>query len=107
MEFYKTQRGGDICLHEAYEYLVSYRAKNGLITWRCRHHKELKCKSTMTTRGEELVKPPAEHSHPSDLGKAKARQIVSKMKLDGAQQMSSTRNILATNVTGVPDDAFR
>ena len=36
MEFYKSERGGDVCLYQAFEYLVKRRKADGTIQWWCR-----------------------------------------------------------------------
>ncbi len=103
MEFYKSVRGGDVCLYGAYEYLVKRKKANGVTQWRCRDWKKLNCPAKMETRGEEVIQAPSEHSHATDLAGARAKIVMSHMKEDAEQQLASTRNILGTRLEGVPD----
>ncbi len=102
MEFYKSERGGDVCLYQAFEYIVKMRREEGVIHWRCREYRKFRCKATLITKGDEVMKQQNEHCHGANLARARANLVVSQMKEDAAAQSTTTRNILGSRLEGVP-----
>ncbi len=102
MEFYKSNRGGDVCLYKGYEFCIKRKKPDGSMLWRCRTSQKTLCRSTMITRGEVILREPLDHSHESNLVKAKACKVKSNAKVEAMRQVASTRNILGTHLEAVP-----
>lgn len=78
MEFYKSYRGGDVCMYQGYEYLRKRQLANGNVMWRCRQVNKFRCNATIVIDGGEILSKGPDHTHLPDLpgAKAKLRQAV-------------------------------
>jgi len=56
MELYKSERGADVCLYNQFEYTVKRKKDDGTVQWRCREEKQSKCRATLHTKGNGILK---------------------------------------------------
>ena len=62
MEYSKSRKGNRVLLYRGYEYLQD-RFQNGVTFWRCRYYRYLKCRSSLMTENDKVIKEPIKRSH--------------------------------------------
>ena len=75
-----------------FEYLC-FRNINGVLTWRCRQSRSVKCHSIMKTKDGNIVQP-NEHGHDSCPQNAEANVARSKMRQDMRVVSATPRNVM-------------
>ncbi|XP_021920177.1 broad-complex core protein isoforms 1/2/3/4/5-like isoform X7 [Zootermopsis nevadensis] len=100
MEFSSSQKGNKVLTFLGFEYLY-FRTINGVLTWRCRQSRSVKCNSIMKTKDGNIVQPPTEHCHDSCPQKAEANIAKSKMRSDTSQTWTIRREPVTGFLTGL------
>ena len=97
-----TERGKPMLFYNSYEYITKKQLKNGDTVWRCSKCKNLRCKATMITRGDLVVKNGESlHNHEGNIDKSRAKQSVAKMKATINQTGSAPAVAMATVVNNL------
>ena len=105
----RSQRGGEVFLHEGHEYLRRTPAQwmsPDKKYWRCRKYKSQSCKAMLVTQGERIVSGPSEHSHSGDpvqVAVVRARTTIVNRAEGG---LETPRLILGEQLTVMSDDAL-
>ena len=89
-------RGKPILCLNGYEYNVK-TSNNERTYWRCIKYYSLKCKSSLITEGETIIKDPSEHIHDIDHGKSTAREVFISMK-EAVKHNSSVSNAMVSGL---------
>lgn len=105
MEFITTQKGNRVLIYLGFEYL-QFRVTNGIVSWRCRQSRSIKCKSMMKTQGEEIIQEPTNHCHDSCVQKIKANISKNKMK-DAINAVGATpRNVMGDVMSEISNEVL-
>jgi hypothetical protein len=104
MEFSSSQKGNQVLTYFGFEYL-SFRTINGVLTWRCRQSRSIKCHSIMQTK-DGNIQQPTKHFHDSCPQKAEANVARSKMKQDLRVVSATPRNVMRNVLSELSNDVL-
>ncbi|XP_053148756.1 uncharacterized protein LOC128343547 isoform X2 [Hemicordylus capensis] len=103
MEFSRSQKNNKVMIYLGFEYLA-FRTVNGVVTWRCRQNRSIKCHSIIKTKDGNIVQEPTEHCHDSCPQKAAANVARSKMRQDMRAVSATPRNVMGNVLSGLSND---
>ena len=86
--FTVSTRGNPLLVIDSHQYYQKRETLN-YTTWRCVNCNTLKCKSTVHTRGTEIIKKPSDHNHGTHAGESEARQVIQKIKENSLQKTAT------------------
>ncbi len=79
VEFLSTTHGTRLAVLDNYHYYRKLDLKTTTL-WRCSKFNTLKCKATMHTSGNKVVKQTNDHNHGIETGQTGAREVIQKIK---------------------------
>lgn len=107
MEFSRSQGGNEVLSYQGFEYLY-FRNNNGVLTWRCRQNRAMKCHANIKTHNNTIVRPPMDHCHDACCPqKVEANLARSLMKQAMKSAVSATpRNVMGSVLSHVSSDVL-
>ena len=105
MEYSKSRKGNRVLLYRGYECLQD-RFQNGVTFWRYRYNRSLKCRSSLRTENDKVIKEPIYHSHDSCPQKASAKVLQERMKDKMTALSTTNRNNIGEALTDVSSDVL-
>ncbi|XP_050706630.1 uncharacterized protein LOC126992005 [Eriocheir sinensis] len=109
LDISQSLRGGELLVHHGFEYILQTKepwmdAEKKY--WRCRKYKTFKCKSSIITKGSNIIKEPSDHTHSGDSIQTDVHVALAKMKQDAKNTRATTRTILADHLVPLNDDVL-
>ena len=105
----KSVRGREMLLYQGFEYILRTREawmNDEKLYWRCRKYLQHKCRSSMITSGQTVVKEPSEHTHSGDSVQTEANAVIAKIKECAETSRATTRTIIGDNMSHLSDDVL-
>ena len=88
-----------------HEYIF-YRNTNGLLTWRCRKNRTIKCHSNMKTKDGNIEQEPTEHCHGSCPQNARANICLSLMRENMKAIGATPRNVIGNALSQLSNEVM-
>jgi hypothetical protein len=99
-----SKRGGNTVIFRGFEYWKHREMKDGNVVWRCCKNRTMKCKATIITKGEIVVRnQETNHTHQGNAATSLARRAIGEMKSRLADNLSTPSTSQTAVMSSLPD----
>jgi len=107
LEYRISSEGKPTVLYRNFEYVKDKENVCGTIAWPCRFHQTMTCKARLNTSGDRVVSSrDPDHNHTGNVGIARARKAVGKMKNKITDLTMPPSSLQAAVMSELPDDTL-
>ena len=93
LKFLKSQKGGDIVVHEGFDYLRNRHLTNGRSYWNCRKKDKHGCKAKLILDASNVVLSFTEHNHATNISEVGADEALAKFRERARESFTNPRQL--------------